>query len=84
MGVPGHGCSDVCCKAAMHRGSKHGTCTWQLVAELVPVAAWLCGGCWGCQEKRERGMKDGEQSRPSPGRETPAVCAGTLSEPALH
>lgn len=45
LGVPGGGCSDMCCKAAMHRGSKRGTCTWQLVAELVPVAVWLCGVC---------------------------------------
>lgn len=66
----------------MHRSSKAvaASCTWQLVAELVPVAAWLCVGCWGCQERQERGMKDGEQSRPSPGREGPAVCADTLSE----
>lgn len=29
-------------------------------------------------------MKDREQSRPSPGRERPAVCGDTLSEPVLH
>lgn len=83
LGVPGHGCSDVCHKAGIHRSPKIGTsCTWQPAAELVPVAAWLCVWCWGCQERHERGMKDGEQSRPSPGRERPAVCGDTLSEPS--
>lgn len=74
-----------CHKAGIHRSSKVGTsCTWQPAAELIPVSNWLCVWCWVCQERHERDMKDGEQSRPSPGRERPAVCADTLSEPILH
>lgn len=57
--------------------------TWQLIAELAPEAAWLCAGTWGSGGMQERDTKDGEQSRPTPGKERPASWSDGLSEPLL-
>lgn len=60
------------------------SCTWQLMAELAPEAAWLCTGTWGSSGMQERVTKDGEQSRLSPGKERPTSWSGGLSVPLLH
>lgn len=82
-GVPGHGCSSGCCQERIRRSPKTVPASrmQQLAAELAPAAAWLSVGTWGFEGRPERDMKDGEQSRPSPGKERPATCSGGLPEP---